>query len=119
MFNIFIYSALLSTIIISSYEQDFPNINNFISKNIYDEKEDGKSKNSNYFNQNVFKYVDKILTDLQIQSESPRLSQDGGLVPMDGFEYIELEKDNEIIILKLESKILKIWYFKIIKRFLD
>ena len=64
-----------------------------LDKNIDDGKKDGKSKNSNYFNQNVFKHVDKILTDLQIQSESPRLPQDGELIQMDGFDYIEFEID--------------------------
>ena len=64
-----------------------------LDKNINDGKKDGKSKNSNYFNQNVFKHVDKILTDLQIQSESPRLPQDGELIQMDGFDYIEFEID--------------------------
>ena len=64
-----------------------------LDKNIYDGKKDGKSKNSNYFNQNVFKHVDKILTDLKIQSESPRLPQDGAIVQMDGFDYIEFEID--------------------------
>ena len=64
-----------------------------LDKNIDDGKKDGKTKNSNYFNQNVFKHVDKILTDLQIQSESPRLPQDGELIAMDGFDYIEFEID--------------------------
>ncbi len=64
-----------------------------LDKNIDDGKKDGKTKNSNYFNQNVFKYVDKILTELQIQSESPRLPQDGELIQMDGFDYIEFEID--------------------------
>ena len=64
-----------------------------LDKNIDDGKKDGKAKNSNFFNQNVFKHVDKILTDLQIQSESPRLPQDGGLIKMEGFDYIEFEID--------------------------
>ena len=93
MFNIFICSALMSVFVFSNYEKDFPIIAKIIYKNIYDGKKDGKSKNSNYFNQNVFKHVDKILTDLKIQSESPRLPQDGGIVQMDGFDYIEFEID--------------------------
>jgi len=93
MFNIFMCSALMSVFVFSSYEKDFPIIASIIDKNIYDGKKDGKSKNSNYFNQNVFKHVDKILTDLKIQSESPRLPQDGAIVQMDGFDYIEFEID--------------------------
>ncbi len=58
-----------------------------LDKNI----DDGKKINSNYFNQNVFKYVDEILTDLQIQNESPKLPQDGEIKKMDGFDYIEFE----------------------------
>ena len=58
-----------------------------LDKNI----DNGNTNSPDYFTQKVFKHVDAILTDLQIQSESPRLPQDGGITKMDGFDYIEFD----------------------------
>ena len=62
------------------------------TKDMLDKNMDnGKKVNSEYFTQNVFKHVDAILTDLQIQSESPSLPQDSEIKKMDGFDYIEFD----------------------------
>ena len=51
----------------------------------------GEKVYTNYFNQNVFRLVDDILVDLQIENESKELPQDSEIKKMEGFEYIEFE----------------------------
>ena len=62
---------------------DFPLTRALVSQNVYN--------NSDHFNQNVFRLVDDILIDLQIENESKELPQDSEIKQMEGFEYIEFE----------------------------
>ena len=62
---------------------DFPLTRALVSQNVYN--------NSDHFKQNVFRLVDDILIDLQIENESKALPQDSQIKQMEGFEYVEFE----------------------------